>query len=83
VTKSVEQFSCQEVVDLVTDYLENALAADERRRFEEHIGGCTGCRRYLEQMRTTLRATGALSPETLSPEAERSLLDAFRDWRSR
>jgi anti-sigma factor RsiW len=81
VTNPVEQLSCQEVVELVTDYLEGALPVDERQRFEEHLARCTGCRRYVEQMRTTLSLTGELSSETLTPEAEQALLDAFRTWR--
>jgi len=35
-----------------------------------------------KQMRATIRATGTLTPESLLPEAERELLDAFRGWRS-
>jgi anti-sigma factor RsiW len=77
----VEQLSCQELVELVTDYLEDALPADERTRFERHIGSCGGCTRYLEQMRTTIRVTGELRPDDLSADAERTLLDAFRAWK--
>ena len=77
----VEQLSCQELVELVTDYLEDALPADERARFERHIGSCGGCTRYLEQMRTTIRVTGELRPDDLSADAERTLLDAFRGWK--
>lgn len=82
-TPPVEQLSCQEVVELVTDYLEGALPADERRRFEEHLGTCDGCRRYLDQMRATMCVTGELRPADLSAEAEQALLEAFRDWKSR
>jgi anti-sigma factor RsiW len=78
----VEQLSCQELVELVTDYLEGSLPADDRRRFEEHLATCDGCSRYVEQMRTTLRVTGELSPEALSPQAEEKLLEAFRAWSS-
>ena len=78
----VEQLSCQELVELVTDYLEGALSAEDATRFEEHIGRCTGCEAYLEQIRQTIALTGRLRPESLSPEAERELLDAFRGWRS-
>jgi predicted anti-sigma-YlaC factor YlaD len=78
----VEQLSCQELVELVTDYLEGALSEEERVRFDEHIGRCDGCQRYLEQMRQTITLTGSLSPAALTPEAERDLLEAFRGWRS-
>jgi len=71
---------CQEMVELVTDYLEGALSWRERRRFERHIAGCDGCRTYLEQMRQTLRVLGRLDEENSSPEARDALLHAFRDW---
>ncbi|HEX3686229.1 MAG TPA: zf-HC2 domain-containing protein [Gaiellaceae bacterium] len=77
----VEQLSCQELVELVTDYLEGALSPEETARFDDHIGRCTGCAAYLEQIRQTIVLTGRLTPESLSPEAERALLDAFRGWR--
>ena len=81
-TNDVEQLSCQELVELVTDYLEGALPEEERRRFEEHIGPCSGCREYVEQMRTTVQLVGRLSPETISREAEEALLAAFRNWKA-
>ena len=77
----VEQLSCQELVELVTDYLEGALSPGEAARFDDHIGRCTGCAAYLEQIRQTIALTGRLTPESLSPEAERELLEAFRGWR--
>jgi anti-sigma factor RsiW len=73
--------TCQELVELVTDYVEEMLPAGERRRFERHIAGCDGCTAYVEQLRATLAVMGRLEPEALSPEAERDLLAAFRDWR--
>ena len=79
---SAEQLSCQELVELVTSYLDGALDPVERERFERHISTCDGCGRYLEQMRATIRLTGTLAPADLGPEAERKLLAAFRDWRS-
>jgi len=77
---AVESLSCQELVELVTDFLEGALAPGDLRRFEEHIARCGKCTTYLEQMRQTLRVTGMLAPDDLSPDAERELLDAFRTW---
>lgn len=77
-----EELSCQELVELVTDYIENALPDELRRRFDDHIAHCSGCQTYFEQMRLTIRATGTLTPDSLSPEAESALLDAFRGWRA-
>jgi anti-sigma factor RsiW len=76
------QLSCQELVELVTDYLEGVLPEAERARFDEHIGGCTGCRQYVEQMRATIELTGTLGPADLSTEAEQTLLEAFRSWKT-
>ena len=81
-TVYAEQLSCQELVELVTDYLEGALSEEETVRFESHIGRCDGCQAYLEQIRQTVALSGRLSVGALSPKAERALLDAFRDWRS-
>jgi anti-sigma factor RsiW len=78
----VEQLSCQELVELVTDYFEDALSPEDTDRFEEHLGRCSGCTAYLEQIRQTIALTGRLTLDSLSPEAERELLDAFRDWRA-
>ena len=80
--QQMEQLSCRELVELVTDYLEGVLSEEERARFEDHIGLCTGCRVYLEQMRQTISLLGHLPEEALSPDAERELLEAFRGWRS-
>jgi anti-sigma factor RsiW len=74
--------TCQELVELVTDYLEDRLDPIRRAQFEAHIEICPGCDAYLEQMRATLRAAGRLPEEQLSPQARDALLSAFRDWHS-
>ena len=81
-TETAMELSCQELVELVTDYLEGALPPAERARFEAHIEPCEGCRTYLEQIRTTIELTGGLTPEQLEPAAEAALLSAFRNWSS-
>jgi anti-sigma factor RsiW len=78
----VEAFSCQELVELVTDYLEGALSPADTRRFEEHIGACDGCTAYLEQFKRTIELTGALLPDDVTPAAEAALLEVFRSWDS-
>ncbi len=77
----LEELSCQELVELVTDYLEGALDDRDRRAFEGHLAGCDGCTEYVEQLRATIRIAGTLTPADLSPQAEAALLQAFRDWR--
>jgi anti-sigma factor RsiW len=80
---TVEALSCQELVELVTAYLEGALPPPDRTRFEDHLATCSTCRLYVEQMRTTIRLAGRLTTETIAPEAERELLEAFRSWNAR
>jgi anti-sigma factor RsiW len=79
---NAEDLSCAEVVELVTDFIEGALAPDERARFEEHLTTCEGCVNYLDQMRTTIELTGRLRVDDLSPEVRAELIDAFRGWRA-
>ena len=79
----VEAFSCQELVELVTDYLEGALSPADLQRFEGHIAGCDGCTEYLAQFRRTIELTGTLTPDDLTADAESALLDVFRSWSSR
>jgi anti-sigma factor RsiW len=74
------EMPCRELVELVTDYLEERLSPADRQRFEEHLAACDACRAYLEQFRLTVRALGRLPEEALSPQAQRTLLDAFRGW---
>jgi anti-sigma factor RsiW len=78
----VEALSCQELVELVTDYLEGALSPEERERFESHLAECVNCVTYLDQIRATIRLTGTLRSEDLDPQAEETLLAAFRTWKS-
>jgi anti-sigma factor RsiW len=82
VTKTIERLSCQELVELVTDYLEGALPAEQTARFDAHLEPCRGCTAYVEQMRATIELVGRLTPEDVSPEAEAALLGIFRDWKS-
>ena len=80
--ESLEQLSCRELVELVTDYLEDALPGEERVRFEDHIERCGGCKIYLEQIRQTISLLGYLPEDGLGAGAELELLEAFRGWRS-
>ena len=77
----VEELSCREVVEILGDYLEGAMAPEDRLRLEEHLADCEGCDAYLEQLRVTIGLSGRLSEEPVPPEAMAPLLEAFRAWR--
>lgn len=72
--------TCQELVELVTDYLDGALDDDTVGRFEQHLAVCPGCAAYLGQMRETASLLGQIPVETLSEEMQATLLAAFRDF---
>ena len=78
---SVPYLTCQELVELVTEYFDGALSTADRARFEEHIMTCPPCRAHLDQMRRTVDVVGHVPASSLSSEAEEALLAAFRDWK--
>jgi predicted anti-sigma-YlaC factor YlaD len=75
------EITCQELVELVTAYLDNALSLFEQQRFEEHLTRCRGCQAYLEQMRQTIRLTGTIEEDEVPPDVRDKLLEAFRNWK--
>ena len=74
------ELPCQELVELVTAYLDGGLSRRDRRRFDAHISGCDNCTTYVEQMRETIAATGRLTEADLDPHVRDELLAAFRGW---
>lgn len=75
-------FVCQEMVELITDYLEGALTRSQRRRFEAHLAACEHCSEYLQQMRVTIRLTGNLCEEDLTPQVREEFGALYRRWRA-
>ena len=75
------EFSCQEMIEVITDYLEDAMPSDERERFERHISYCAGCRAYVDQMRETIEQTGRVPREESLPlELRERIVAQFRTW---
>ena len=74
------RFTCQEMVELVTDYLDGSLTRRDRRRFEAHLSGCDHCTEFLRQMRNTIVLTGSLADEDLSTVRQSELLRLFPRW---
>ena len=79
IRSGVPELTCQELVELVTDYLEDTLAPAERARVDAHLDQCPGCRAYLHQMEATLRVVRSARALEERPEVT-GLLRAFRDW---
>ena len=75
------RLTCREVVELLSDYLEDVLPARERARVEAHLATCTECLAYLAQLRATIGTLGRLRQADLPPPLLARLLAAFRGWR--
>jgi len=70
--------ACQELVEIITDYLEGTLPERDRARFDAHLMTCPPCREYVAEMHITLRLTGRLTTDSISAGARDELLRAFR-----
>ena len=71
---------CRQVVELISDYLDDALTADVRAAVEVHLAGCDGCTMVLEEFRRTISMTGMLTEDDVTPAQRDILLAAFRGW---
>jgi predicted anti-sigma-YlaC factor YlaD len=73
--------SCQEVVEVVTDYLEGKLPPEDVAIFEAHLAICDGCQYYLDQIRITIATVGRIEDEAVPAELRDTVLGAFRNRR--
>jgi anti-sigma factor RsiW len=76
-----DDLACNELVELVTDYLEGTLPPRERARFDVHLTECPDCVEYLAQMHRTIVAVGLAAPQLERTPAVTALLAVFRDWK--
>lgn len=77
---TIQELSCQEIVELVTEYVEGTMDSGLRAAFDAHLARCDGCTQYLEQIEATIRLAGTIEPVALFPEFQAGLLEAFRDF---
>lgn len=73
-----KQLSCQEVVALVTDYLDGALKPGLKRRFEMHLDACLACPEYVAQIQAVALLAGRPDPSAPPPPSEAEALELFR-----
>ena len=76
-----DEMTCQELVEVITDYFDGAMSDADRSRFEHHLGECSGCTAVVSQFRTTIELTGRLTEEQVSEEQREAMRDVFRRWR--
>jgi predicted anti-sigma-YlaC factor YlaD len=73
--------TCKEMVELMNDYLEGAMPAEDQADFEQHLVFCDGCAEYLRQLRQLGRAAARLREQDIPHRTKEALLDAFRRWK--
>jgi len=78
---SRQMLSCQEMTDLVTDYLEGRLKLQDRVRFQLHIGMCRHCRAFLRARKMTIKTVGKLPVEPIADDVRDELLERFKNWK--
>jgi anti-sigma factor RsiW len=76
-----DDLTCQDLVEIVTEYLEGSLPPIERQQFEHHLAGCDGCVAYVNQMRHTIHVLGRIGIDDIPADEQERLLGLFRDWR--
>jgi anti-sigma factor RsiW len=74
---AVDEVTCQQVVELVTEYFEGALDARTLSQVEEHLVMCDWCVTYVEHMQATIASLRELG-EVRRPEPPDSVLGALR-----
>jgi predicted anti-sigma-YlaC factor YlaD len=74
---ALEDITCREIVQLVTDYLEGALSPERTESVELHLSYCGGCANYLDQMRAAIRLSGTLTEDAVPPNLQAELVRAF------
>ena len=52
--KNEPRITCADAVELVTDYLDDALNPRDLDDFRTHLGLCEGCQVFLDQVKQTV-----------------------------
>jgi predicted anti-sigma-YlaC factor YlaD len=74
---TTEEVTCQQFVELVTDYFEGDLPSRTLSKVEEHLVMCDWCVAYVGQMQATVDALRALKNRSTSEPSD-FLLTALR-----
>ena len=73
--------TCQQLTEIVSDYVERRMSLWERLRIQMHLGMCGSCRAYLRQVKITVRTVGEMPKEPIPEDIRAELMDRFRGLR--
>ena len=80
--RGVATLTCKEVVELVTELLDDTLEPEDRVRLEQHLLVCPPCAAHIGQVRSTIALTAGLRSDAIPVEAGPVLVDLFRQWKT-
>ena len=70
---------CKQVEQLIELYADGAAGERERTAVEQHVAGCDGCARALQQSRALRAALGAMPSRNVSAAFEQRLMAAVAE----
>ena len=70
----VDNLTCQQVTALLVEYVNDTLAPETMRTFQEHLRDCADCLAYLRTYRATIRALGMVRYEDIPAALQDRLL---------
>lgn len=65
--------NCKEVYTHICEHLDEELLSPRCRSIKKHIETCSGCREYLQSLKSTVRLYTMLKPPPVSASARRKL----------
>jgi anti-sigma factor RsiW len=74
-----DPITCEELVELATEYLEGSLPPETVELLERHLDECEGCESHIDQVRATIAVITASGSEPVPAETRDALLAAFRE----
>jgi hypothetical protein len=77
-----EELECQDVVEVVSDYIDDALPIQQRTKLEHHLVYCTGCATYTRQLRDQKKAFSVEGAHAITPAERAKLFGAFHKWKA-
>jgi anti-sigma factor RsiW len=71
---SADDLTCQQATALLVEYVNDTLAPETLRAFQEHLRDCADCLAYLRTYRATIRALGTVRYEDIPAALQDRLL---------
>jgi anti-sigma factor RsiW len=66
-------FDCDEVIQLLTDYVDGELDSTAKIGLEVHFSNCKNCDAFLKTFQVTIKLTGYFSCEEIPPDVSERL----------